>query len=222
MRLALCLALLAILAPVATAQVPEDPVGVVCDVIGGTAPDARDALPVCPDDEPAAPAQGEDTDASHQHASPAPEQEAAALVDQARDAVQSIPEDPAGAPNRVADLVASIVAFVRGLLEVPGAIADAIVGTATSALDGIQKAFAVSSDATLSGVRAAAHGIADGARAAVDGVASAARAAVEGVRSLLSAHHGGEATRGAPALPSLDGAAPQTDGLLRGVSALLD
>lgn len=120
--------------PAAAAQAP-DPSSVVaeaCAAVGSVEPQARDLIPVCPREEPAAAPVATEEAAAPRAPEPATPQDVQALADEVIEDAKKIPEDPAGAPERLLSIVATIVQFVKELLEIPGKVGDAIgAGLAT-------------------------------------------------------------------------------------------
>lgn len=115
------LAGLVLLLPVASAQVPDTP-DVVTTVCGALP--IADQVPLCPQPEPAAPAD------PHEH-TPAPQppaapEDAQQLADDAAQQAGGIVDEPATAPERVAALAATIVQFVKDLIQVPVDAAQAL------------------------------------------------------------------------------------------------
>lgn len=168
MRAALGLVLLLGFLPLASAQVPEDPVLLACDTIGGVDPAARDLVPVCARAEPQPPTQQDDGATPPAPTAPAPvaPQDVEDLVADITDEVQRIPEDPAGAPERLAAIVARVVDFVRELLGLPGAAIDALQGALLDARDATLAAV----DGAREGIATAAGRIAEGARTTAERV----------------------------------------------------
>lgn len=202
MRAALPLALLTLLAlaPLAAAQVP-DPVPLACGALGA-APQVRDQVPLCPreDPQPADPAAE-----PHEHpAPPAVPEDPQGLVQDAQEAAQGVVQDPPSAPSRLAGFVATVVAFVKGLLHLPVAGAIAVGHGLGAAGDAIHHAGA-----------AVAQAAGGAAHAAEDGI-SHALAAVAGLF-----HHADAPRDAAPALPvARDAPVPAAKGLLQTVGRL--
>lgn len=119
-------------APVASAQVPDAPdvVTTVCGVLP-----VADQVPLCPQPEPAAPAD------PHEHAAappaPAAPENAQQLAQSAKEQVEGAVEEPASAPERVAALAATIVQFVRDLVQVP---VDAVQAAADATVEQVAAA----------------------------------------------------------------------------------
>lgn len=159
MRAALGLLVLLAFVPLASAQVPEDPVMLACDAVGDVDPAARDLLPVCARAEPQPPAQEDDAAAPPApSAPPAPvaPQDAEDLAADITAEVERIPEDPAGAPDRLAAIVARVVGFVRELLDLPGAALDTLQTALLDAREGVQSGLERAGDAmAAAGVRIA-------------------------------------------------------------------
>ena len=214
MRVAL-LALVActLLTPLAAAQVPLPPVpdpgtavSAACSAVGGVDGDVQRAIPLCPRTEPAGP---QEPAAAHDHGqdpgAPANPQDAPALADDVAGQAQEIPQDPAGAPDHVASIVAAIVQFVKDLVHVPVAASDSTVGAVQGA--------AASVGAALHGAR---ESVAAAASSAVGSAKAAAGHALEALKTIIP--HGA-ASKGAPArkgaLPRAAAPAKQTvDGVL--------
>lgn len=215
MRAALALLALLLLSPVSLAQAPEpaEVVDQACGLVGGAAPDARDALPVCPREDPAgAPPQadGQDHAAAPEPTAAAPEQ-AQALVERAVEDAREIPQDPAGAPDRLAALVAALAQLAKDLLALPVDGAKAAGGALEAARDAMGDAASAAFDATR-----------EGATGALDAARAAGASAVDRVKALL-AGLAPDAPR-APAreaLPQARGAAQGAGGLVRDVTSLL-
>lgn len=202
MRAALVLLAL-LLVPLASAQSPEEAVALACDTVGGVDPAARELLPVCARAEPQPPAQEEDAAAPPAPtASPAPAapQDVEDLAEDVTEEVQRIPEDPAGAPERLLDIIDRVVDFVRELLGLPGA-----------AIDALQGALLNTRDAALAAVDGAREGIATaGGR-----IADAAKTTVERVGALLDMLvPDRDAERATPTKERLPSVTREVDGLL--------
>ena len=155
------LALFATLAslPQAVAQVP-DPAPVVetaCAAVGAADPQARDLIPVCPRVEPAAPAPAPEEAAAPAAPAPASPQDVARLGEEVVEDVKAIPNDPASAGARLLSIVATVVQFVKDLLELPmqgsAAVGDAL---ATAGV-----AVATAADATRDAAIGLVHSIKD-------------------------------------------------------------
>lgn len=160
------LALLASLAPAASAQ--PDPAAVV-EQVCALAGDARDALPVCPQEDPAAPAEPAAPEQAAAPAEPAaptdPEGAAGAaqgLADEARETAEEAAADPASAPDRIVAFLATIIQFLKDLLALPG------IG-ARAALDGAAFVGGAIADAAV----ATGQAIAAGASATGDAISGA-------------------------------------------------
>lgn len=167
MRAAL-LVLALLLVPLASAQVPDDPAGLACDTVGDVDPTARDLLPLCARAEPQPPARHDHDATPPAPTAPAPvaPEDAEDLAADVTDEVQRIPEDPAGAADRLAAVVAHVVDFVRELLGLPGAGLHALQTTLLDARDAALDAV----EAAREGLATAGERIADGARATVERV----------------------------------------------------
>ena len=153
--------LLLALTPLAAAQVPEppDPSEVVDQACALLPVD----VPVCPQQEPPGPAPQQPEEHEHEAppAPPASPQSAQQLVDEAREDVQGVVEDPASAPDRVASLVATLVQFVKDLLDVPAQGAHALDARRAAVADSLHGALATTKDAVTHAVDAAKAKLAD-------------------------------------------------------------
>lgn len=169
-----CLVLVA--APSASAQVPdpEEAVALVC----GIDPTLRDTLPVCPPEDPAP---QEPVEEEHQH--PGTPEDVPALAEEAAGTVQDIVEDPASAPGEVAGLVATIIQFVKDLLQIPVVGLSASADAATTVFDGLD----ASAQALAEGATAASDATVATAQAVAQGVAFAYDAAVAGAQATYDA-----------------------------------
>lgn len=163
MRLGLVAALVLLGLPTAAAQAPDpgDVVLLLCETAGGIEAQARDALPVCPREEPAAPAPAaEEAAAPPPPAAPAAPEQAAALVDEAVATGEGIVEDPPSAGDRLLAFVAGVIAFVKELLQLPIVAAAAVGDAIASAVDAVKGAAAATGDAIASAADAARQAIA--------------------------------------------------------------
>ena len=121
------LALLASL-PLAAAQVP-DPTPLVetaCAAVGSADPQARELIPVCPREEPAGPAAAAEETAAPAAPAPATPQDVQSLAGEIVEDVKAIPNDPSSAGARILSIVATVVQFVKDLLELPAQGAQAV------------------------------------------------------------------------------------------------
>lgn len=182
--------------PIAAAQAP-DPSSVVaeaCAAVGGLDPQARDLIPLCPREEPAGPSPAAAEEQAAAPPPPATPQDVPQLAAEVLEDARKIPQDPASAPERVLSIVATIVQFVKDLLELPGKVGDAIG-------EGL---------ATIGGK------LTEGASAVQDATARA----VAAVKDLLTLPAREPA---APAVPKVEAprVAPVADRLLGSVDALL-
>jgi len=181
-RVALLLALLALatVPSLASAQSPNDVVGLVCDVAGGT-PAPR--LPVCPSDAPGAPAAaGRETEQAaddHQHEDAV--SDAQDVATEAQETAQDVADNPTN-PGPVLDLLTLIVQFI--LDQVLGPIGQGI----QAAGQGLAAGFTASFDGIATAGTTVGDGVArayDGAASAVAAVGEAASAAVESARAFV-------------------------------------
>lgn len=195
---ALALALTLALAPHATAQVPDvpdlPPPPAVEDAVALACSLAPADLPVCPQDEPTAPPQPPGEEAHEHDASPAPAapgtpQDAGALAAQATDDAQGIAEDPTSAPDRLASLAATLLQFVKDLLDLPRQGLQALDADRLEA----KASLAQAATATTTTIRDATHAltrldqqITQNTRDALD---HAARATTDGLTHALDAAH---------------------------------
>jgi hypothetical protein len=172
----LALLLTVCLLPAASAQVPEpaEAVALACATVGGVDPAARELLPVCEQAEPQSSAPAEEDAAAAAPAPPATPQDAEALAQEVLEEVQRIPQDPAGAPERLLAIVATLVQFVRDLIGIPGAIGAHMGASLADARDAAEAL-----------ADAASTGAADAARATGEGIAKAARATAVAVAALV-------------------------------------
>lgn len=195
-------ALLLLLAPVASAQAPdpEAAVALACGAVGTVSPDARDALPLCPREEPAGPAApgaaGHEHGAGDAPADPGEDPIGAAeeLADEAQAAVGGTLDDPTSAPGRVAALVAAARELAMRLLEGPPRLVDAVGGFLTGGADVFTTWFdARHADATWvvdrarGGADAVAQRVEESSAAAIQIVARAWQGLEEWIPALKSA-----------------------------------
>lgn len=124
--------------PLAAAQAP-DPTPVVeqaCAAVGGVDPQARDLIPFCPRQDPAAaPAASEEAAAAPAGPEPSAAEGVASLVDETLEDAKRIPEDPAGAADRIASILARVIESLNDLLELPADI-SVVVGADLAAIGG--------------------------------------------------------------------------------------
>jgi hypothetical protein len=170
---ALALAIPSASAQIPTPSAPGDVVAKLC----GVASAAPVHVPVCPIANPPPPA---DPNAPHEHPGapdvPGSPQDTQALAQDAAGQAQGAAQDPQSAPDRAAALVATIVQFVKDLLQLPG-IAGAHVHA--SAVDAGHAIGALGAKAGAAGAR----------------VSNAAGALVSKISALF---HGGDASSAAP------------------------
>lgn len=208
MRRALPLVVLALslaLVPSAAAQAPEpgEVVAQACALAG----DAREAIPLCPREEPTAPQQpqapapGE----AHEHGAAEPAQE---IAGEAQETVGEIAQDPAGAPDRLAAFVATVLQFLRDLLSLPVAGATLLVEAASAIGAAVAGAASAVAGATASGAQAAGDAVASGA-SFVGGLAAQAWDAVGALfaGSDVGASSDGGLVDGSPGKAPVDAAA---------------
>lgn len=257
-RLAPFAALLALLvSPLASAQVPELPgtpevpadpgaaVGIACDLVGGAAPDVRDALPLCPagnDPAPAEPAQADEAaQPTHQEEEiPSPTQDPAGaaegLAGEAQGAAEEIAEDPTSAPDVLLGLVATLRDLVERIVQVPYALAGAagsalatVTGALGGALDAAREALAdvgvkigAAGSASKDGLVGAIESAKGAAIAAKGGVAAVASGLADLVSHLLQPPASAHEARELPRVPgAAEDAAGAADGLLARVTGAL-
>lgn len=215
-RWVLALASLVLLAPLASAQVPDvpetpDPVTLVCAA-------APVDLPVCTQQDPLPPPAREEPpqDAAAPQPSPGP-QDAGALPDDARRAVQDVVEDPTSAPDRLAGLAATLLQFVKDLLGLPVAAAEGLAAQATAALDGLRVGLA----AVGSGAKDAGAGLVD----ALAHVADEAKGALASVGDAIASLFDNDAAPAKPRAPrvraDVGATAGEATGLVDGLVASL-
>ncbi|HET6404508.1 MAG TPA: hypothetical protein VFH78_07665 [Candidatus Thermoplasmatota archaeon] len=151
------LALIASTPPV-SAQAPEPDalVEAACATVGAADPQARALLPLCPRDEPAAAAPAEAQAEAPAAPAPASPEGVQELVGEIVEDVQAIPEDPAGAPERLLAIVATLVQFAKDVLGLPAQATDAARASAVS--------FAAEVGAGIDATREAAAGALDALR----------------------------------------------------------
>lgn len=191
MRLVAVLALLALL-PTAAAQVPvpevPDP-GDAEDAAIGTVCSLGLELPVCPATPVRLPG---DPAEAHDHGGVTQ----ADPVVTAQQGIEDIAEDPATAPDRVGDIAASIVQFLKDLLGLPVDAAQAAVDALAAVGAGTVGAVADAAGAVAAGAASSASAAGAGLAAVGDALADAAKA----VRSLFAADSvdAGDAAGAAP------------------------
>lgn len=172
------------LAPTGAAQAPDPSsaedaaLGLVCGL-------AAADLPLCPHAPAAIPPEA--GEAAHDNgaavAPPAP------AADAGR-AVEDVLDDPATAPDRAGDVVASFLALVEDLLGIPLAIVSGgarAVGDALAVAAGAGGAAAGAAAGGADAVTGGVAGAADGVAAAAAAAAGAAATAVDGVAAGLDA-----------------------------------
>lgn len=196
---------LLLMMPLAHAQAPEPGTVVEAACAAAGAADLDEAIPLCPQVDPAAPAPADEAAEAHDHDAPANPQEALDLAGEAVDTVQSVPEDPAGAPEALAAFVATLVQFVKDLLGIPAALG----ANAAESLDAL--------GAAAEAARDAVGGAAEGARDAVGG---AVQGVVDAVKDLLARPEAPTPVRAPARVPAADEAGARVDGLLGRVTGL--
>lgn len=147
---------------------PGEVVELACATLGGPAPDVRDALPVCPRVDPAGPAPADEQHVHDPAPVPGTPQDVAQLASDVLDDAQKIPEDPAGAPERVASIVATVVQFLRDLLGLPVDAAKAVGGAIETGLDAAGKALADAACAARDAASEATQTLGDAVNAILD------------------------------------------------------
>lgn len=161
MRLGLVAALVLLcLAPTVAAQdVPEpgDVVLLLCDTVGSAEAQARDLLPVCPREEPAAPALPDEDAAAAAPPAPADAQD---VADDVVATAGDVAGDPPSAPSELLGLVERILAFLADLVRLPVDAALGVDAGFREVQDAIKGANAAIGDATARGASAVRDGIA--------------------------------------------------------------
>jgi hypothetical protein len=231
MRSALPLvALLALsaLLPLASAQVPDpaDAVAQACALAG----DARDLLPMCPQEEPAAPQQAQEAAAqdAHDHGAQDAPQAAQDVAGEAQDAAGDVADDPTTAPDRVAALAATLLQFLKDLLSLPAlganaawdgmaGVGAAVAGAASAAADAVSSGAQGAMDAVSSGAQAVGAAVSGGASY----VGDLAAQGWDAVASLFGADAALPAGHDTAGLPAAKAPVDQAAGLLQQVVGAL-
>lgn len=144
------IALLSLLpSTLAQAPEPEEIVLLVCATASGLATPAP-PLPVCPPQDPAGPAPAGQAAPPAPAADPAAPEAALDLAGAALAAAQGIPADPAGAPDKLLALVATVLQFLKDLLALPVDAAAAIGASLVDAGEAVKGAGAAVADVTSS------------------------------------------------------------------------
>ena len=198
---------------------PGEALALACAAVGQVDPSVRDALPVCDQPDPAAPVPGEEEGHAHEEPAAAPvpaaPEDAQDLADEIAEDAQAIPEDPAGAPERLMSILATVVQFVRDLI---GGILGAplqLLRNAGAGLEAIGGGIGVVAKGAASAIGDAAAAIGDGAKGAADATRQALADLGAKVSALLDALKPGDAA-GAPAQgrDAVADAQQRADGLL--------